>query len=35
MPPLQRRQSSAKVAYDATEARFPSGEMEMLWAQLD
>ena len=34
MPPLQRRPSSTKAAYDATEARFPSGEMERLWAQL-
>lgn len=35
MPPLPRRQSSAKAAYDVTEAGFPSGEMERLWAQLD
>jgi hypothetical protein len=35
MPPLQRRQSFVKAAYDATEAGFPSGEIERLWAQLD
>ena len=34
MPPLQRRQSFDKAAYDATEAGFPSGEIERLWAQL-